>query len=96
MPAVSGMPTSPSPSNARLRLHRAAFVMRAAPAPCIWELALRSALRPTLTVERAPPYPRRVVHAVCPGVYGYAYDDGMGLAQCPAGTKYHVTFYCPE
>ena len=33
--------------------------------------------------------------SVCPGVYAYAYDDGMGLAQCPAGTVYDVTFYCP-
>jgi hypothetical protein len=35
------------------------------------------------------------VHSLCPGVYAYAYDDGMGLAQCPAGTVYDVTFYCP-
>jgi len=37
----------------------------------------------------------KAVHRLCPGVYGYAYDDGMGLAQCPAGTRYDVTFYCP-
>jgi len=36
-----------------------------------------------------------VVHKLCPNVYAYAYDDGMGLAQCPAGTRYDVTFYCP-
>ena len=35
------------------------------------------------------------VHKLCPSVYAYAYDDGMGLAQCPAGTRYDVTFYCP-
>jgi len=35
------------------------------------------------------------VHRLCPSVYAYAYDDGMGLAKCPAGTHYHVTFYCP-
>ena len=37
----------------------------------------------------------KAVHELCPGVYAYAYDDGMGLAQCPAGTRYDVTFYCP-
>jgi len=36
-----------------------------------------------------------VVHRLCPSVYAYAYDDGVGLAKCPAGTRYHVTFYCP-
>ncbi|KAL1524819.1 hypothetical protein AB1Y20_019699 [Prymnesium parvum] len=35
------------------------------------------------------------VHRLCPSVYAYAYDDGIGLAKCPAGTRYHVTFYCP-
>ena len=35
------------------------------------------------------------VHELCPDVYAYAYDDGIGLAQCPAGTQYDVTFYCP-
>jgi len=36
----------------------------------------------------------QAVHDGCPGVYGYAYDDGMGLIRCPDDTKYHVTFYC--
>lgn len=35
------------------------------------------------------------VHRLCPSVYAYAYDDGVGLAKCPAGVSYHVTFYCP-
>ena len=35
------------------------------------------------------------VHKLCPSVYAYAYDDGVGLAQCPAGTRYDVTFFCP-
>merc|ERR1719291_1242672 len=35
------------------------------------------------------------VHEMCPGVYGYSYDDAMGLLQCPPDTKYKVTFYCP-
>eukprot|EP00451_Oxyrrhis_marina_P014385 CAMPEP_0204321832 /NCGR_PEP_ID=MMETSP0469-20131031/8370_1 /ASSEMBLY_ACC=CAM_ASM_000384 /TAXON_ID=2969 /ORGANISM="Oxyrrhis marina" /LENGTH=309 /DNA_ID=CAMNT_0051303155 /DNA_START=28 /DNA_END=957 /DNA_ORIENTATION=- len=35
------------------------------------------------------------VHEYCPGVYGYAYDDGAGLCSCPAGTKYEMTFFCP-
>jgi len=38
----------------------------------------------------------RAVHKGCPGVYGYAYDDGMGLLKCPDDTKYRVTFYCPH
>jgi hypothetical protein len=37
----------------------------------------------------------KAVHTFCPSVYAYAYDDGMGLAQCPAGTRYEVTFFCP-
>lgn len=35
------------------------------------------------------------MHKMCPGVYGYAYDDGMGLLRCSPATKYIVTFYCP-
>ena len=37
----------------------------------------------------------QAVHELCPKVYAYAYDDGIGLAQCPAGTRYEVTFFCP-
>jgi len=37
----------------------------------------------------------RAVHKLCPKVYAYAYDDGVGLSTCPAGTGYEVTFYCP-
>ena len=37
----------------------------------------------------------KAVHELCPSVYAYAYDDGIGLAQCPSGTRYEVTFYCP-
>jgi len=36
------------------------------------------------------------VHRLCPSVYAFAYDDGVGLAQCPAGVEYKVTFYCPR
>lgn len=36
------------------------------------------------------------VHDQCPGVYGYAYDDGMGLILCPSNTTYDMTFYCPK
>lgn len=35
------------------------------------------------------------MHKMCPGVYGYSYDDGMGLLRCSPKTKYIVTFYCP-
>ena len=38
----------------------------------------------------------QAVHKLCPSVYAYAYDDGIGLAQCPSGTRYDVTFYCPD
>jgi len=38
----------------------------------------------------------KMVHKLCPSVYAYAYDDGVGLSQCPAGTGYKVTFYCPD
>jgi hypothetical protein len=37
-----------------------------------------------------------LVHRTCPQVYAYAYDDGTGLWSCPAGTRYEVTFYCPQ
>lgn len=38
----------------------------------------------------------KAVHERCPGVYGYAYDDGMGLMRCSSATIYMVTFYCPD
>lgn len=37
----------------------------------------------------------KTVHEKCPGVYGYAYDDGMGLMRCSSATHYTVTYYCP-
>ena len=36
------------------------------------------------------------VHKLCPSVYAYAYDDGVGLAQCPAGTTAAVTTMSPS
>jgi len=48
---------------------------------------------------RAGPVPDtsfvQAVHSMCPGVYGYSYDDGMGLLKCSSTTRYEVTFYCP-
>jgi len=35
------------------------------------------------------------VHKLCPGVYGYAYDDGMGLLKCTPSNNYVLTFFCP-
>lgn len=37
------------------------------------------------------------IHKSCPQTYAYAYDDGMGLFNCPAAkaTTYEVTFFCP-
>ena len=68
--------------------------------------AYRALVRPRLVLNE---YARRtsagpvassdyvsVIHAACPHVYAYAYDDGIGLAQCPAGVRYDVTFFCPE
>mmetsp|Transcript_119877 Transcript_119877/g.339798 ORF Transcript_119877/g.339798 Transcript_119877/m.339798 type:complete len:422 (-) Transcript_119877:106-1371(-) len=37
----------------------------------------------------------QTVHRQCPGVYGYSYDDGMGLVRCDATTHYALTFFCP-
>jgi hypothetical protein len=36
------------------------------------------------------------IHQYCPNVYAYAYDDGQGLWSCQAGTRYEVTFNCPQ
>jgi hypothetical protein len=36
------------------------------------------------------------IHQYCPNVYAYAYDDGQGLWSCTAGTRYEVTFNCPQ
>ncbi|CAL1150507.1 unnamed protein product [Cladocopium goreaui] len=33
---------------------------------------------------------------MCPGVYGFAYDDGMGLLRCDSSTKYLFTVGCPK
>eukprot|EP00428_Durinskia_dybowskii_P017556 CAMPEP_0170226508 /NCGR_PEP_ID=MMETSP0116_2-20130129/12965_1 /TAXON_ID=400756 /ORGANISM="Durinskia baltica, Strain CSIRO CS-38" /LENGTH=446 /DNA_ID=CAMNT_0010477233 /DNA_START=143 /DNA_END=1483 /DNA_ORIENTATION=- len=38
----------------------------------------------------------KTVHSKCPGVYGYAYDDGMGLLRCAPSTIYELTFFCPD
>ena len=45
---------------------------------------------------RARRWQVKAVHKLCPSVYAYAYDDGVGLSQCPAGVGYDVTFYCPD
>jgi len=37
----------------------------------------------------------QLIHAMCPGVYAYAYDDGNGLFTCKAGTHFTVTFFDP-
>lgn len=37
-----------------------------------------------------------LIHQQCPQVYSYAYDDGIGNWSCPAGTRYQVTFFCPQ
>lgn len=37
----------------------------------------------------------KAVHRMCPGVNSFAYDQGMGVGTCPAGTKYEMIFYCP-
>jgi hypothetical protein len=37
----------------------------------------------------------RTLHEKCPGVYGYAYDDGHGLMRCSSDSHYKLTLYCP-
>lgn len=37
----------------------------------------------------------QTVHQTCPGVYAFAYDDGMGLMRCSYG-QYKLTFFCPD
>jgi len=37
----------------------------------------------------------RGVRAACPGVNSYAYDHGLAVGTCPAGTRYEMIFYCP-
>ena len=32
---------------------------------------------------------------MCPGVYGYSYDDGIGLITCEATSTYSFTVGCP-
>lgn len=36
-----------------------------------------------------------LIHAKCPHVYSYAYDDGVGLQVCPPETLYTWTLFCP-
>mmetsp|Transcript_7917 Transcript_7917/g.18367 ORF Transcript_7917/g.18367 Transcript_7917/m.18367 type:complete len:533 (-) Transcript_7917:68-1666(-) len=36
------------------------------------------------------------VHEMCPGVYGYSYDDGMGLITCEATATYTLDVGCPR
>jgi len=36
-----------------------------------------------------------LVHTKCPGAYGYAYDDSMGLLRCTSSSTYVLTYYCP-
>jgi len=40
-----------------------------------------------------------LIHQQCPQVYAYSYDEtnpSGALWSCPAGTRYEVTFYCPN
>merc|ERR1711988_2055367 len=37
----------------------------------------------------------QLIHAQCPNVYGYAYDDAVGLQTCPGDTVYTWTLFCP-
>ncbi len=37
-----------------------------------------------------------LIHEHCPNAYAYAYDDVEGNFNCPAGTVYTMTFYCPQ
>jgi hypothetical protein len=35
------------------------------------------------------------IHQMAPGIYTYAYDDGVGLHACPAGTVTYTMEFCP-
>lgn len=35
------------------------------------------------------------IHSMAPGIYTYAYDDGVGLHACPAGTVTYTMEFCP-
>eukprot|EP01117_Protostelium_nocturnum_P014377 TRINITY_DN5470_c0_g2_i1.p1 TRINITY_DN5470_c0_g2~~TRINITY_DN5470_c0_g2_i1.p1 ORF type:complete len:495 (-),score=145.95 TRINITY_DN5470_c0_g2_i1:142-1626(-) len=35
------------------------------------------------------------IHDMAPGIYTYAYDDGIGLHACPAGTVTYTMTFCP-
>lgn len=37
----------------------------------------------------------KLIHQNCPSVYGYAYDDAVGLQVCPSGTTYTWSIGCP-
>jgi len=37
-----------------------------------------------------------VIHAKCPHVYSFSYDDGVGLQVCPPETVYTWTLFCPS
>jgi len=37
-----------------------------------------------------------LIHKKCSGVYGYAYDDEIGLQLCPADTVYTWSIGCPS
>lgn len=37
----------------------------------------------------------KYIHKAANNVYAYAYDDGVGLQTCPAGTKYTWSLFCP-
>ncbi|CAJ1438319.1 unnamed protein product [Effrenium voratum] len=36
------------------------------------------------------------IHSMCPGVYGFSYDDGMGLVTCEPTARYLFTIGCPK
>mmetsp|Transcript_12046 Transcript_12046/g.28279 ORF Transcript_12046/g.28279 Transcript_12046/m.28279 type:complete len:388 (-) Transcript_12046:64-1227(-) len=37
----------------------------------------------------------KAMHRLCPGVYGYSYDDARGLLRCSSVTIYNLIFKCP-
>jgi Thaumatin family len=58
---------------------------------CMTPDACRNAIDPMSVVHTAYV---AAVHARCPSAYSYAYDDGAGLHDCPADTRFVVVF-CP-
>eukprot|EP00913_Durusdinium_trenchii_P013230 g12418.t1 len=66
---------------------------------CRWEQPSRAVGAAFVCVWRMGPVEQtqfvKLIHQSCPNVYGYAYDDAVGLQVCPSGTTYTWSIGCP-